>query len=96
VVLADGGGKMPVPRTPLVGRARVARFVAGAARRGIPDMTVDIGTFNGLPSLLFSSGEQPDTLLVIEAADDGLVHRLFLVRNPDKLSLAGRSPALDR
>ena len=96
VALADGGGRMPVPRAPLVGRARVAHFVAGAARRGLPDMTVDVGAFNGLPSLLFSSGEQPDTLLVIETADDGLVRRLFIVRNPDKLSLVGRSHALAR
>jgi RNA polymerase sigma-70 factor (TIGR02957 family) len=96
VALADGGGRMPVPRAPLVGRARVAHFVAGAARRGLPDMTVDVGAFNGLPSLLFSSGEQPDTLLVIETTDDGLVRRLFIVRNPDKLSLVGRSHALAR
>jgi RNA polymerase sigma-70 factor (TIGR02957 family) len=96
VALADGGGKMPVPRAPLVGRTRVAHFVAGATRRGLPDMTVDVGTFNGLPSLLFSSGEQPDSLLVIETADDGLVRRLFIIRNPDKLSLAGRSRALAR
>jgi RNA polymerase sigma-70 factor (ECF subfamily) len=96
VALADGGGKMPVPRTPLVGRERVAHFVAGAARRGLPNMSVDIGTFNGLPSLLFSSGDKPDSLLAIEAADDGLVRRLYLVRNPDKLSLAERSPVLAR
>jgi RNA polymerase sigma-70 factor (ECF subfamily) len=96
VALADGGGKMSVPRAPLVGRARVAHFIAGAARRGLPDMTVDVGTFNGLPSLLFSSGKQPDTLLVIETADDGLVRKLFIIRNPDKLSLVGRSPALAR
>lgn len=96
VALADGGGRMPVPRAPLVGRARVAHFIAGAARRGLPDMTVDVGAFNGLPSLLFSSGKQPDTLLVIETADDGLVRKLFIIRNPDKLSLVGRSPALAR
>ncbi|OLT11949.1 RNA polymerase subunit sigma-24 [Pseudonocardia sp. CNS-139] len=95
VVLADGGGRAPVPRSPLVGRERVARFVAGAARRGLPDMSVEIGRFNGLPALLFGSAGRPDSLLVIEPAG-GLVGTLYLVRDPEKLARAGRSPALTR
>jgi RNA polymerase sigma-70 factor (ECF subfamily) len=96
VVLADGGGKKPVPRTPLGGRERVARFVAGAARRGLPDMRVEVGTFNGLPSLLFRSSDRADSLFVIEPDADGLVRALYLVRNPDKLVLSGEPPLLAR
>jgi RNA polymerase sigma-70 factor (ECF subfamily) len=96
VLLSDGGGKAPVPRGPLAGRDRVAHFLAGAARRGLPDMHAEVATFNGLPSLLFRSGERPDTLLVIERAGDGLVHRLYLVRHPDKLTQVGRLPVLTR
>jgi RNA polymerase sigma-70 factor (TIGR02957 family) len=95
VMLADGGNKAPVPRTPLAGRARVAHFVTGAARRGLPDMSVDVGTFNGMPALLFRSGDRPDSMLLIEAAD-GLVRGLYLVRDPDKLSRTGHLPVLTR
>ena len=82
VLLSDGGDKARAARHPIVGAARVARFVrklaplwAGAAK---------LVTINGEPGFIV---EQPRGLFMAGTivVRDGRIAALHWVRNPDKL-----------
>jgi len=82
VLLSDGGDKARAARHPIVGAARVARFVrklaplwAGAAK---------LVTINGEPGFVV---EQPKGLFMAGTivVRDGRIAALHWVRNPDKL-----------
>jgi len=85
---SDGGGKVPATLNSLFGLDRVSRFFAGIARKfGGPGRETTIYRpvmINGLPGYL--SIEQGENLQAT-ALDirDGLVHAIYIVRNPDKL-----------
>ncbi|MFC9787357.1 RNA polymerase sigma-70 factor [Rhodococcus sp. NPDC127528] len=95
VEISDGGGKVSAALRPVVGREKVARFMAGLVRIGPPDLRLEVGVFNGLPSALVYSGDVLDLVALIEVTD-GLVSGVYLVRNPDKLASASRSWELTR
>ncbi|MFE3293090.1 RNA polymerase sigma-70 factor [Rhodococcus sp. NPDC059234] len=95
VEISDGGGKVSAALRPVVGREKVARFMAGLIRIGPPDLRFEVGEFNGLPSVLVYSGDVLDLVALIEVTD-GLVSGVYLVRNPDKLAAAARSRELTR
>ncbi|MCI3926910.1 RNA polymerase sigma factor SigJ [Paenibacillus sp. TRM 82003] len=91
VLLSDGGGKVNAATVPIVARERVGAFVAGLLRMS------DKFTFaplyvNGGPAVAALSAEGVvDSLFALEAGDDGLVRRIYIVRNPDKLrSVSGQ------
>ncbi|SDD61793.1 RNA polymerase sigma-70 factor [Rhodococcus tukisamuensis] len=95
VEISDGGGKVSAARRPVVGRERVARFMAGLARTGPADLRFEVGLFNSLPSVLIYSGEHLDTVAMFEVTD-ALISGIYLVRNPDKLAGVAQSRALTR
>ncbi|GAA4486790.1 RNA polymerase sigma-70 factor [Rhodococcus olei] len=95
VEISDGGGKVSAALRPVVGREKVARFMAGLVRIGPPDLRFEVGVFNGLPSALVYSGDVLDLVALIEVTD-GLVSGVYLVRNPDKLASVARSWELSR
>ncbi len=82
---SDGGGKAAAAINPISGPDRICRLFEGLARKSnhtLPD-TWKLCRLNGLPAVL---SQEPDgilqaTLLVFK---DGVVHRLYVVRNPDK------------
>ncbi|WP_394825736.1 sigma-70 family RNA polymerase sigma factor [Pendulispora albinea] len=82
---ADGGGIVGAARVPVVGRERVAKFVAtfpskfwgGAAFRWMET--------NGQASVLMSRDGQAFALLTIRASDEG-IEQLLWVMNPTKLA----------
>lgn len=81
VLMTDGGGKVQAALNPIRGRDKVLRFLAGVT----PDsLELEPMWLNGSPAVRFVVAGQRDgvgTMLV----EDGVVTRLFLVRNPDKL-----------
>ncbi|WP_332685750.1 sigma-70 family RNA polymerase sigma factor [Bosea sp. (in: a-proteobacteria)] len=85
---SDGGGKVPATLNPLFGLDRVSRFFAGITHKfGGPGHETTLYRpvlINGLPGYL--SLERGETLQAT-ALDirDGLVHAIYIVRNPDKL-----------
>ncbi|WP_433662828.1 RNA polymerase sigma-70 factor [Nocardia sp. CA-128927] len=97
VQISDGGGRVIVAGRPVVGAARVARFLIALAQNSMADMTVEFGSFNALPALLLRSraDQHLDTVLMIEI-DGELITGLYAVRNPDKLRAADVLRPLDR
>src|SRR3989440_6747613 len=90
VFLGDGGGvKQAVPR-PIVGAERVARVLAvGLDRLGRIAATgsgsLRPAQVNGYPALILRQDGEIDTVIAVRI-DDGLITRLYAVRNPEKLS----------
>ncbi len=92
VLMTDGGGKVQAALNPIRGRDKVLRFLAGVT----PDaLELEPVWLNGSPAIQFVVAGQRDgvgTMLV----EDGVVTRLFLVRNPDKLGAVGTEVELSR
>lgn len=92
VLMTDGGGKVQAALNPIPGRDKVLRFLAGVT----PDaLELEPVWLNGSPAVRFVVDGQRDGVgtMVVE---DGVVTRLFLVRNPDKLGAVGTEVGLGR
>nr|WP_197717001.1 sigma factor-like helix-turn-helix DNA-binding protein [Glycomyces terrestris] len=89
--VVDGGGLVSAPTAPVVGAAGVAALLAGVHEKA-PALTVEVADVNGRTGLLARDGSG-DVMAVIAVATAGdRVRRLWVVRNPAKLT-AWRSPA---
>jgi RNA polymerase sigma-70 factor (TIGR02957 family) len=97
-LVADSGGKALAPRRPVRGAEKVARFLLavtteermtrflrsmGSEAAGA-DMSVRLAQVNGEPGVLIISEGRPITALVLDVAG-GVVRKIHLVANPDKL-----------
>jgi RNA polymerase sigma-70 factor (ECF subfamily) len=81
VLIADGGGLAAAALAPVCGAELVARVLAHASRSAFASTTVWL---NGAPAgRLEVAGEPAAVSLVVE---DGRVTRVYLVRNPRKLT----------
>ena len=96
-LISDGGGKAKAPLHPIVGAAKVARFLAAISARPymgieISDMTFELAEINGGPGTLITVGGKPITAVTTVAAG-GRITEIELVANPDKLRgiAAGRT-----
>jgi RNA polymerase sigma-70 factor (ECF subfamily) len=87
---SDGGGRVGAARRPVVGRAPVARFLAGVFARFTAGLEGRVAEINGEPALLaFRDGELTSVLAVVRSGSQ--VTGLRFVLNPDKLAfLAGQ------
>jgi RNA polymerase sigma-70 factor (ECF subfamily) len=84
-VVTDGGGKVAAALNVIAGADHAARFLIGAARKGWrEDFTLRFAIINGLPGVIVDG---PDGLVQTSAfeIESGLIHALYIVRNPDKL-----------
>ena len=92
VLMTDGGGRVKAALNPIFGRDKVFRFLTAVT----PDaLELEPVWLNGSPAIQFVVAGQRDgvgTMLV----EDGVVTRLFLVRNPDKLGAVGAEVGLSR
>ena len=92
VLMTDGGGKVQAALNPIYGRDKVFRFLTAVAPDALELVPVWL---NGSPAIQFVIAGQRDgvgTMLV----EDGVVTRLFLVRNPDKLGRVVEEVPLER
>ncbi|MBE8470804.1 RNA polymerase sigma-70 factor [Streptomyces justiciae] len=83
-LVGDSGGKSRAPLRVLETADHVGRFVVGAARKGVEDMTWRFVEVNGGPAVLVLSGGKPDSVFQVDIAD-GRIQSVYIVRNPDKL-----------
>lgn len=93
VLIADGGGLAAAVLKPVYGAERVAALLARASRD--PSVFVSAAVWlNGAPAArLQVSGEPAAVSLVVE---DGRVTRVYLVRNPRKLTRLDRPADITR
>ncbi len=86
---SDGGGKVAALPGVLRGAADVAAFLvavfADLRRKSTPVSTVS-QWLNGSPGLLILEDGVPATAITLEVSE-GQIHRIFAVRNPDKLGV---------
>jgi RNA polymerase sigma-70 factor (TIGR02957 family) len=81
VLIADGGGLVPAARKPLIGAERVVAFMARVA--DLSDLVATTAWLNGMPGARFNvAGDDTAVSLVIE---NGLITRIYAIRNPNKL-----------
>ncbi|RMB84954.1 RNA polymerase sigma-70 factor [Streptomyces shenzhenensis] len=85
VSYTDGGGMRGASRIPVIGRLRVAKYLAAFAPRFWPSADVQWVEANGRPSLLVSAGGNAVALLCIDASAEG-IDRIMWVMSPSKLS----------
>ncbi|KRE95568.1 RNA polymerase subunit sigma-24 [Nocardioides sp. Soil774] len=92
VLMTDGGGRVKAALNPIFGREKVLRFLSAVAPGALELVPVWL---NGSPAIQFVVAGQRDGVgtMVVE---DGVVTRLFLVRNPDKLGAVGEEVGLSR
>jgi RNA polymerase sigma-70 factor (TIGR02957 family) len=88
VAWTDGGGRVGAALRPILGRARVSRYLAGLARHAA-DARFALAEVNGDPAVLGFLGEELRGVFTIET-DGERIHALRTVVNPDKLAYLGR------
>jgi RNA polymerase sigma-70 factor (ECF subfamily) len=87
VAYTDGGGKARAASQPVEGARAIARFVTLIATRGSEGMRIEPATVNGVPGrLLVEADGTVIGALAVDPGTDGLVRRVDLVVNPEKLT----------
>lgn len=85
VVYADGGGRVPAPVRPLVGREAAMERFAGLARLFAvhPSRLIRYATINGLPGFITVEDDLVQTT-ALHIENERIV-AVYVTRNPDKL-----------
>ncbi|MCW2799713.1 MAG: polymerase, sigma-24 subunit, subfamily [Aeromicrobium sp.] len=94
VLIADGGGIVNAVRQPVVGAKKVVNFL-GALSRIAPTAVIEPIVLNGAPGARILLDGVVDTVIGF-AFEDGLISRVFAVRNPDKLQRLTEETPLSR
>ena len=87
VLVTDGGGRAKAALRPIVGAQKVVRFLVATAGQGlsIPGLRLEVTDVNGAPGVVaWVRGEPFMTMSLLLV--DGLVERVLVVRNPEKLT----------
>ncbi|WP_445527777.1 RNA polymerase sigma-70 factor [Streptomyces cyslabdanicus] len=81
----DGGGKVRAALRPVEGRANVLAFLAGLlARYGLGETRL-VAVGDGSPAV-WTQVDGSRQLVAFDVREDGLIHNIFAVLNPDKLT----------
>ncbi|MFJ5265379.1 RNA polymerase sigma-70 factor [Streptomyces sp. NPDC088387] len=83
-LVGDSGGKAKAPVRVMESADHVGRFIAGAARKGIADVSFRVLELNAGPAILVLSGGKPDAVFQVDVTD-GRIQSVYIMRNPDKL-----------
>ncbi|MDT0347389.1 RNA polymerase sigma factor SigJ [Streptomyces litchfieldiae] len=84
-LVGDSGGRAKAPLRVIEGADKVSRFGLGIAKQAPPAADYHFMDFNGAPTLLVFSHGRPHSVFMLGVAD-GLVRRVYLVTNPEKLA----------
>jgi RNA polymerase sigma-70 factor (ECF subfamily) len=90
LAVSDGGADHHAARRPVVA-SRIPRFVVNLAARMPEGTAIDLQELNGQPGLVLSIDGAVYQAIVLAVAD-GLVERIWTIRNPDKLAALGARP----
>jgi RNA polymerase sigma-70 factor (ECF subfamily) len=94
VLVTDGGGVKKAALRPIVGVEKVLRFLI-AVQPPESAVTGVAVVVNGEPALRIDVDGEPDSVVTAEV-DGGVVVRLFVVRNPEKLRRIAEETPLRR
>jgi RNA polymerase sigma-70 factor (ECF subfamily) len=94
VLIADGGGIVNAARQPVVGAKKIVNFL-GAFAKVAPTAVIEPIVLNGAPGARILLDGVVDTVIGF-AFEDGLISRVFAVRNPDKLQRLTEETPLSR
>lgn len=87
-LISDGGGKVQALPQPMHGADLVSHFFAGIAAKvaALGEKATDFRPvlINGLPGYLSVEGDKALQATALDVRD-GLIHAIYVVRNPDKL-----------
>jgi len=90
VSITDGGGVIGAARVPVLGRERVAKFIAGFPSRFWGNTTLSWIHVNGQPSVLIVRDGAIIALAAVDASPEG-IGQIFWVMNPAKLARIAES-----
>ena len=93
VLITDGGGVARAARKPIAGAERVLAYVARAAREA-PRIVTAPAWLNGMPGARIDIDGEPTALSLV--VEDGLITRIYAIRNPHKLHWLARVADLRR
>jgi hypothetical protein len=85
VSYSDGGGLVRAARVPVVGRERVAKFIAAFSSHFWKGVTLAWVEVNGQESILISRHGEPVGLVTTDASDQG-IHQIMWLMRPSKLT----------
>ncbi|MHC0431203.1 RNA polymerase sigma-70 factor [Streptomyces sp. O3] len=85
VLVSDGGGVKSAARHPVVGADKVTRMFLGGTSRFAGRVALEATTVNGDPAMFVRLDGELDGVAVMRV-EDGLITRLYYVRNPEKLT----------
>jgi RNA polymerase sigma-70 factor (ECF subfamily) len=89
VLIADGGGLVPAVLAPIHGCEKVAAFLARASWATLQTAIVWL---NGAPAARIDTDVEPSAMSL--AIDDGQITRIYVIRNPQKLTRLHQPAAL--
>ena len=84
VSYTDGNGVKLAARIPVIGRGRVAKFVAAFAHHFWTGKTIGWVHVNGQPAATLTENGKVTTMVTVSTSADG-IHQLLWVMNPEKL-----------
>ncbi|GGU45579.1 RNA polymerase sigma-70 factor [Streptomyces lavendofoliae] len=84
-LISDSGGKAKAPLRVMETADKIGRFMCAVAGGTAADAAFRTVEVNGAPAVLVLAGGHPETLLQVDVVD-GRIQRIYIVRNPDKLT----------
>jgi RNA polymerase sigma-70 factor (ECF subfamily) len=90
VSITDGGGTIGAARVPVLGRERVAKFIATVSSRIWAELTLTPIQVNGRSSVLMERDGAIFALLSVDVSPQG-IGQIMWVMNPEKLAAISRS-----
>lgn len=89
-LIADGGGKVTTARKPVIGDAKVAKFLVNIARFAPSDLEIRPMEILSQTAIGFFQAEQCLVLWVLSFDEESQqIRRIYAVGNPDKLTRLG-------
>jgi RNA polymerase sigma-70 factor (TIGR02957 family) len=87
-LVTDGGGRTKAALRPVVGPRKVAAFLAAVASDGLaaPDLRLELVDVNAAPAVAVRSGGRVFVVAQVDVGASGLIERVHVVLNPDKLT----------
>jgi RNA polymerase sigma-70 factor (TIGR02957 family) len=85
VSYSDGGGLVRAARVPVVGRERVAKFIAAFSSHYWSGVSLSWIEANGQESVLISRYGEPVGLVTTDASEEG-IHQIMWLMRPSKLT----------
>jgi RNA polymerase sigma-70 factor (ECF subfamily) len=83
-LVGDSGGLAQAPLRVLESAEKVARFLVGISKKGVPGPSYRFLELNGGPAVLVLAGGEPDSVFQADV-EDGRIQCLYVIRNPEKL-----------